>query len=445
MKSTPTFFATLFLMISSAAFSQQLTLDDCIRLALENNEQVKNSKLDVQSSEFQVKEAKSALLPTMNLNTNYLYYMDVPSQYAPASAFGGPDGEYSKLVLNLPQTTTVSLQSQQILFDQSVFTGLKAARVVREASQVRLALTQEDVIYNVTATYYTVQILQDNLVRLQENIVNLEKTVKINESLKNNELVSANVHNRLLINLENLRNQFENQRLAYEKNLTLLTFLINTHSEKITVEPFNYDETVMLSGTAEINQRPDIQLQEKQIRIAEYDKKYVAAGYYPQLVGVSSFGFASYNDRFNPAEQINSDWIKNSSISLALKIPVFDGFRKSYQIKQKQVDIQKHTNTLSMMKANAEKEVTDAIENYLTNSNQVTSNKKSLDLAEQLFATSQSEFENGLTSTTDFLNAQNDLSSARTNYSNALLNLKLAELSWKKASGTLLTAYTNKK
>ncbi|HEU5289535.1 MAG TPA: TolC family protein [Cyclobacteriaceae bacterium] len=443
MKSTPLLITLL--MIGASAFGQQRSLDECIRIALERNELVKNSSLDVQSSEFQVKEAKSALLPTMNLNTNYLYYLDVPSQYAPASAFGGPEGQYSKLVLNLPQTTTAGLQSQQILFDQSVFTGLKAARVVREASQVKLALTQEDIIYNVTATYYTVQVLQDNLARLQENIKNLEKTVTINESLKSNELVSANVHNRLLINLENLRNQYENQRLSYEKNLNLLQYLINVRDEELSVAPFNYEEIIMLSGQADIDQRPDIQLQKKQIKIAEYDKKYVAAGYYPQLVGVSSFGFASYNDQFNPAEQINNDWIKNSSVSVSLKIPVFDGFKKSYKIKQKEVDLQKNINTLSRMKANAEKEVADAVENYLSNSNQVTSSKKSLDLAEQLFTTSQSEFENGLTSTTELLNAQNDLTSARTNYSNALLNLKLAELSWKKSSGTLVTEYITKK
>jgi outer membrane protein len=442
MKSTP-LFVTLFLMIATVAKSQQRSLDECIRLALSNNEQVKNGQLDVTSSSYQIKEAKSALLPQVNLSGQYLYYMDIPSQYAPASAFGGPEGEYSKLTLNLAQTTSANIQSSINLFNQSVFTGLQAARTVQTTSNLQLSLTKENLIYNVTATYYTIQILQDNLKRLNENIDNLERTVKINESLKNNELVSANVHNRLLVNLENLKNQYEAQRLSLDKNETLLKYLMNVDiHENISVAAFDYTEVLEEPVKADIQNRPDIKLQKAQIELSKLDKKNVIAGYYPVLSAGMQYGVTGYYNEFSPGSQINNDWIKSSAFSLSLKIPLFDGFQKQFKAKQKEVIIQKNINTLSMMKANAEKEVSDAIENYVSNSNQVTSNKRSLDLAEALFTTSQSEFENGLTSTTELLNAQNDLSSARTNYSNALLNLKLAELSWRKASGTLLTDYT---
>jgi outer membrane protein len=441
MKSTTTFFLTLFAMIT--AFGQQRSLDECIRIALANNEQIKNSMLDVQASDYQVKEAKGALLPKIDVNGQYMYYLDVPSQYAPASAFGGPEGEFSKLTMTLPQTTSVNLQSTQILFNQSVFTGLKAAHVVREASSVKLSLTREDIIYNVAATYYTVQILQDNLLRLHENIDNLEKTVKINETLKDNELVSVNVHNRLLINLENLKNQYENQRLSQDKNITLLKYLMSANmNESLSVQPFNYAEVLNQPVMPDISQRPDIRLQEAQIKLAQFEKKNAVAAYYPTLVAVSTVGASSYYDEFAPAKQINNDWLGNRSIALTLKVPVFDGFQRKHKVKQKQLAVDQNINTLAMMKSNAEKEVADAIEKYVSNASQVTSNKRSLDLAEQLFATSQSEFENGLTSSTELLNAQNDLSSARTNYSTALLNLKLAELGWKKASGTLLPDYT---
>ena len=428
---------------STARAQQAYSLDECIKRALENNEQVKNSLLSVKSSEYQIKEAKGALMPKLDVSGQYLYYMEVPSQYAPASAFGGPDGEYTRLTMTLPQTTSVNLQSTQVLFNQSLFTGLKAARVVREVSTIQLSLTREDIIYNVAATYYTIQILQDNLQRLAENISNLEKTVKINETLKDNELVSANVHNRLLINLENLKNQHENQRLSYDKNLTLLKYLMCVSiSENIAVEPFNYQQVLNQPTQADINKRPDIKLQETQIKLAQFEKKNALAAYYPTLAAVTTMGYAGYYNEFAPTKQLNDDWLKNRSISLTMKIPVFDGFQRSYKVKQKQLEVERNMNTLSMMKTKAEREVLDASNNYSTNARQVVSSQKSLELAEQLFTTSQSEFENGITSTTELLNAQNDLSSARTNYSTALLNLKLAELEWKKASGTLLPEYS---
>src|SRR5262245_34948047 len=91
--------------------SRAYSLEESIRTALANNQQMKNSQLDAQSSEFKIKEVKSALLPTTDLNGQYQYYMTLPSQYAPASSFGGPEGEYKKLTLGLPQTTGLNVQT----------------------------------------------------------------------------------------------------------------------------------------------------------------------------------------------------------------------------------------------------------------------------------------------------------------------------------------------
>lgn len=174
------------------------------------------------------------------------------------------------------------------------------------------------------------------------------------------------------------------------------------------------------------------------MKLSQYERKSIVAQYYPVLTNSFTYGYTGYYNEFDPFRQINNDWIKSSYVSLSIKIPVFDGFRKQNQIRQKEVAIQKNLNTLSQLKLSASKEVEDATRNYATNKNLVLSNKRSLDLAEQLFASSQSEYESGVTSLTEFLNAQNDLSNARTNYSAALLNLKLAELSLKRANGTLV-------
>lgn len=430
------------LATATALYGQHTTvsLDEAIKVTLRENDQMKNSLLNIEASEYQVKQAKGALLPKVDINGQYLYYMDVPSQYAPASAFGGPQGEYTKLTLNLPQTTSASIQSSQILFNQAAIAGLRAAKVANQSSQLQAEATREELVYGVSATYYTIQVLQDNLERLRDNIANLEKTVQINASLKDNELVSANTHNRLLINLENLRNQYENQLLAYQSNLTQLKqFMHMPLEDSIVVDAFAYDSAFEQYDASSIERRNDIRLQEFQIKMAEQEKKIAAASFYPTLTATMSMGYAGYYDEFAPGKQLNNDWISNRYVGMSLKIPVFDGFQRNFNVKQKQVAVRRHINTLSMMKSMADKELEDARTSYYSSLTQVESSKHSLALAEQLFASAQTEFENGLTSTTDLLNAQNDLSSARSNYTTALLNLKLAALGWKKASGTLLS------
>jgi outer membrane protein TolC len=419
--------------------AQTYTLQDAVRAALNNNQQLLNSRLDMNAADYQIKEIKSALLPTIDITGQLLYYNDLPEQYAPSSAFGGPSGEYTKITLGMAQTTSGNVQIRQDLYNQAIHVGVKAAKATREASALQEMVTRESIVYNVTATFYSVQVLSDNLERLAENITNLEKTTQINAVLKENEIVSANVHNRMLINLENLRNQYDNQKLLLDKNITQLKYLMNVDiSSEIKVASFDYTEAISIADTDDIGQRPDIMLQQAQLKLSEFDKKSVAAGYYPVLSNSATFGYNSYYDSFAPHKQINSDWIKTSYFALTLKIPVFDGFKKQNQLRQKEIAIQKNLNTLSMMKSSASKELIDAKQNYITNKNLLISNKKSLDLAEELFTSSQSEYESGITSITEFLNAQNDLTTARTNYSNALLNLKLAELSLKKANGTLL-------
>jgi outer membrane protein len=428
-----------FGFISTTLVAQITPLDDCIKIALENNIQVKNSHLDLASTAFQIKEVKSALLPTINANASYMYYTELPAQYVSAPAFGGADGEYKKLTLNMPQTTSANIQVSTNLFNQAVLTGLQAARTAQSASSLQLVQTKENVIYNVTSTYYSIQVLNDNLSRIADNIQNLEKSVRINEVLKNNEIVPASVHNRLLVNLENLRNQYENQKLVQTTNVTLLKYLMNVPlTEPLEVEPLQYDELIADVSAGDINNRVDIQLQKEQVKLMRLDKKTVVAGFYPTLTSNMYFGYTGFNDEFAPMQRINNDWINSSYYSLALRIPIFDGFEKKYKIKQKEVAIQKDINKLSMMSSNAEKEIADAVNSYVTNKNLLINNKKSMELAEQLFNTSQTEYNNGITSITDLLNVQNDLSNARNNYSSALINLKQAELSLKKANGELL-------
>ncbi len=419
--------------------AQPYSLDECIQIAIENNHQLLNSQLDVKAADYSIKEVKSQLLPTVDITGQLLYYKDLPSQYAPANAFGGPEGEYNKITMNTKQTTSGALKVSTNLYNQSVFVGLKAARVMKETSLLQEGLTREDLIYNVSATYYSIQVYNDNLRRLEDNISNLEKTVDINKILKDNELVADNIHNRMLINLENLRNQYENQKLLLDNNLTLLKNLMNVDLDaQIAVAEFQYDANFFEPEEGDINKRSDIRLQTAQLKLSQYERKSIVAQYYPVLTNSFTYGYTGYYNEFDPFRQINNDWIKSSYVSLSIKIPVFDGFRKQNQIRQKEVAIQKNLNTLSQLKLSASKEVEDATRNYATNKNLVLSNKRSLDLAEQLFASSQSEYESGVTSLTEFLNAQNDLSNARTNYSAALLNLKLAELSLKRANGTLV-------
>ena len=122
---------------------------------------------------------------------------EVITLYVPASSFGGPEGTYNKISLSMKQNTSATFQTTLNVFNQSVFVGLKSAKMAQKASLLSEQMTEETIVYEVMSTYYSVQVYQDNLDRLNDNITNLEKTVEINDVLRKNELVSDNVHQRM--------------------------------------------------------------------------------------------------------------------------------------------------------------------------------------------------------------------------------------------------------
>ncbi|HEY9005412.1 TolC family protein [Ohtaekwangia sp.] len=427
------------LTVSTLGKGQQLSLDECIRISLENNLSVKNSKLDIESTDHKVSEARSGLLPTVDVNGQYQYYLNVPSQFIPAATFGGTPGEYVSATLSVPQTTAANVQLTQKLYDQRVMVGLKAARAARTTSSLQLIMTKEDVVYNVTSTYYNIQVISDNLALLQSNMTSLEKTVKTNEALRKNEIVSGSTYKRLLINLENLRNQYDNEKLNQTKYYNMLKYLMNVPlTENIEVMPFDFNAALEDLKAGDIGKRADIRLQEEQIKLSELDRKSTLAGYYPTLSANFFHGYTGYYNKFSPLDRINNQWINSTYFSVSLKIPVFDGFTRKYQAKQKSVAIQKDINTLASKRLDAERQIQDAMNNYISNKNLLSNSKRSLDLAEQLFKDANIEYNNGLISITDLLDSQDDLSDARNNYSTALINLKVAELDVKKANGDLV-------
>jgi outer membrane protein len=72
----------------------------------------------------------------------------------------------------------------------------------------------------------------------------------------------------------------------------------------------------------------------------------------------------------------------------------------------------------------------------------LTKDKDNLDLAKEVFETTNLQYRQGTASLTDFLNADYSLKEAQSNYINSLLNYMSARVDFEKSQGTL-SAYIN--
>ena len=174
----------LALLMALTAFSKaqaqtvpakEITLKDAITYALENKADAKKAKLSVENSEYQIQEIRARALPTIEASGNLTYNPILQLNALPGDFFGAP-GTVILAPLGQKYTSTAGVNLTQTLFDQSVFTGLKAAKSTREFYQVNAQLTEEQVIERVATAYYEVYVQRQQLVLLDSTYNNTTKS-----------------------------------------------------------------------------------------------------------------------------------------------------------------------------------------------------------------------------------------------------------------------------
>jgi len=120
-----------------------------------------------------------------------------------------------------------------------------------------------------------------------------------------------------------------------------------------------------------------------------------------------------------------------------VNVPIFSGFMKNANIEEAKLELQKTNNTIDNFKLVIDYEV-DSSRNTFTNAVIVmNSQRKNMELAEQVYNQTKKKYEIGTASTTDITNTQADLITAQRNYLVALYNAALAKVDYLRAIGKL--------
>lgn len=432
-----------------AQAQQVYDLQSCIQTALQQNKELQNKQLDLDKTNLLVKEAASSFLPTINGYANYQYYLEMPRQLVDMSKFlggaGGGSGTepsapvYQEVVFGVPQSLNAGIQVNQMLFNHLALMGLKAARTAQNSSMLQLAMSREELVYNVSATFYNGQVLQQSLSLLDSNLRSLEKLEQIQRQLLDNQLISKSAYKRLQINLENLRNERANLLLAQERTHNLLKFLMGVPVQTaIALQPFQLEQPSDGLKPSDGKERTDLKLLREQVTLSMMDRKTVVSEYFPRLSATFSYNVAGNNSEFSPFHSIQDKWFPSSYVGLQLQVPIFSGLNRYFRLQQKTLAVRQRHNQLAQLEQNASREIADAYSSYLSGRNALQNNERSMHLAEELFRDAQLEYQQGLVSMTDLLQAQDDLTRARNNYTTAIIQLRLSELALQKANGTLM-------
>src|SRR5690606_35185581 len=154
--------------------------------------------LQIKKAEYKIDEAKAGALPQISATAGITYNPVIQESLL---EFGG---ERITAQLGQPWGSTASVQLQQAIFDQRVFTGLKAAKSTREFYVLNAQLTNEQIIENVATAYYQVFVQEENLKTVEASYANTEKVRNVIKSLVDNGLAKSIDLDRANVQLTNI-------------------------------------------------------------------------------------------------------------------------------------------------------------------------------------------------------------------------------------------------
>jgi outer membrane protein TolC len=419
-----------------------LTLKDAVTYALQNKADAKKAKLDVENSEYQIQEVRSRALPQISANGNLTHNPIIQTTVIDGAGFGQP-GTTIQAAFGQKWTSGAGISLTQALFDQSVFTGLKAAKSTRQFYQINDQLTEEQVIERVANNYYQVYVQRQKLILLDSNYVNTTKVRDIIKGQFDNGLAKKIDLDRVNVKLSNISTQRQQNLNAVQLQENSLKFYIGMPMEtQIEIPQSEFEVTpAALSEAPNTANRTEYLLLKKQEELLNFQKKSVEAEYYPTLSLTAGYNYIGQGPELpwfaKPVDGVY--WSDYSSIGLNLKVPIFTGFGTRAKVRQADVKIRSLQEDIKDTKLSLDleyKNATTQIQNSLTT---IENQKENMILADEILNNTKNNYLQGLASLTDLLDAENASIEAQNNYTSAILDYKLAEVALIKSKGELKT------
>ena len=414
----------------------KLSLPDAQAFALQNNRTIRSSKIDIQHAEKQVWENLATGLPQFSVAANYLHQFVVPEisfgSYLDVNVL--PDGVLNKsdivnayknspsFPLGIRNNTTIDFTVSQLIFSGEYLVGLQATKVVKEMTEKSLEKTEKETKESVAGTYHLILVLGENERVLSKSLKSVDKTynelVKMNEQGLNEETdvdqvkISKSNIQTLITSIESQK-QISVKLLKYQLGLGFDQDIELTDSLPGLIEQ---GKMQYLTSTAfDINNSVDYQLVNYQEKISALMLKREKSKYLPTI---SAF--------YRHEEQTNMpafNFAVKDVVGASLSIPIFTSGMRNARVSEAKFDLAKS----DLAKENAEQglimEFETAKSTYQTAYSNFITNKESMDLSHKVYDKTVIKYKEGVSSSFELTQNQNQFLTAESNYYNSVLAL----------------------
>ncbi len=426
-------FLSLFLSFAYLVTAQVITLDEAIRIGLEQNYDIRIMRNNQEISDRNVTWGNAGLLPTMDATSGY----NINSTNAKQTP--SVDTNQIDIRNNNTETLNASVNLNWTIFDGfNAQTNFKKLKELRSLGELNTQLTIERFIANISAEYY-------NLVQESMRMQNLKSAVKLSgEQLR---IVEARYQIGSLsrLDLQQARVDFNSDSsrliLQYQK--------LNTSRIQLN-ELMGVDdvETPLVTADTSIILRPleskevlwekvlttntMLQMSEKDILLSKLILKNVQSQYYPYVRLNTGYGFSHYNyDLGNYDKQ--RTWGPNIGVTVGINI--FDGFNKNREQKNARTRTQNTVLEKDQVRLALKSDFANMWQSYRNNLQLLNLEKENVENARENYEIAIERYKLGDLAGILLREAQNSLLEAEERLVIAQFSIKLNEISLMQISG----------
>ena len=439
------------LLLSVTGHAQEsYTLQQCLGYAVEHNSNVKKSALDREKAERARQEVLGALLPQIsgsaglndNLKKAKFIMPNFMNNVLPEKMRDPNASEYMTIEMGTKYSANAGLALNQQLLNMSLFNTLDIAKVSKQMAELGALSTEEDVIAQTATLYYGVQVTQYAASQMLRSVELVEQMLRMMEVNYASGLVKKVDVDRLKVNLTNLKTQQSAIESGLEVQKNLLKHQMGFEvTEPIAILPL--DLSLMAQQEIAVVAAPtfepvrhvaykQLRQRERMAQLQERAKKYE---YLPTLSLALNLQYNHMSDQlFGGATNYG---YPTAMIGVSLRMPIFSGGSRLAKVRESHLDLLKAQEDLHALDQSLRMAHLNASLKLKDTQRTISLQEDNQALAEQVFDLAQKNYNLGVASLSDVLNASQSLVQAQMSYASALGDYMKAFIDLKKSRGEI--------
>lgn len=415
--------------MASAAMAESvdMTLEESVRTALDNNYNIKQQEAEYDSAVWARHQARRSFGPTVNWQST-------------ATKMGGKYYDSANLSRSFGNGLTLTMP---------IYTGgqlegaIKAADLAMNANELGLELCKQQVKAATMSAYYQalqaknqIKVAQDSVNTLTEHLKNVNAQYTVGTVAKSDVLGTQ-------VQMANAEQNLINANNSYDVAIASLNNVMGlpTDTELNLTDSLDYNvyEIPLEECTAYArSNRPDVLMADYQVAIAEAGVQQAKAGYMPKVSAQASKSWAG-EDPFG-SEETDKRYAQNNNwtAGVVLSWDIWDNNVTQSKVNQSKAAVAKAEAAAENTRQSGDLEVRTAYLNLKAAEKSINTTQVAVDKAQEDYKIAQVRYAAGVGTNLDVMDAEEKLAQAQTNYYTALYNYNSSKAALDKAMGIMV-------